>query len=140
MKRWTVRQTEAEARRLVLKWAPRLGLSDMDISVQVLLPKDMHENGDAALHCRDDSAQAMVSINRFWWKEDGPRIATPDLELNTIHELCHLLAREMTHFLYRHRGTSENDKAWFKDAEERFADRTAVGLLRWDRREKEKEG
>lgn len=132
---WTVETTRRKAEEYVAKWAPRLGLSDMDISVRVWLPQDMPmKDADAHLSSRDDSAQACVNINRFWWKEDKrPRIGEADLELNVVHELCHLLLRELTHFVYRHTGTAENDKGWFRDAEERFADRTAVGLLRWDR-------
>ena len=132
--KWTAELTRRKAQEYLDKWQPRLGLADMHVTIDVLLPQDMPDSrGDAALSCRDDSADATILINRYWWKEDEPRLAKPDLELNVLHELCHLTARELTHFVYRHRGTSENDKAWFRDAEERFADRTAWGLLRADR-------
>lgn len=131
--KWTAEATRKEARRLVEKWQARCGLSDMDIEVKVIPPNDMLGDADARFIGRADSMQARLLINRHWWKDDGDRIATPDLELNIVHELRHTAVREMTAFVYAHLGITENAKSFFRDIDEQLADRDAIALIRWDR-------
>ncbi len=116
--------TDHELKALLPEWQQRLRLQDWDVSLK--FEKYSEGLGNVRMCAKYKSAEIIIREPAFI---DPDELGNKDLEVTLVHELLHVQAGHLTHFL----AEKQNDR--YYDEMERLVELTALALVKLKRGE-----